>query len=264
MVGPFTFLDHLGPVSDQRLTVLPHPHIGLATLTYLFEGEVVHRDTLGNTQAIRPREVNWMVAGRGIAHSERATDATRMHMVQAWIALPEEAEEVDPGFTHLDEPELPSFEDGGARAQLLSGEAYGLASSAPSYSRHFYVAVRLAPGATMALPSTYSERAAYVARGKVRAAESSHDDGRLVVFGAHHDAVVEAVEDSDVLFLGGEPIGKRFMWWNFVSSRRERIDRAKEDWKAGRIALPPDDDREFVPLPHDSWPKPKPEPEPMS
>lgn len=260
-VGPFVFLDHMGPAS-ARMNVLPHPHIGLATLTYLFAGEVLHRDSLGNTQAIRPQEVNWMVAGRGIAHSERseAERADTMHGIQAWVALPEENEETDPGFSHFED--LPRLEDGGVHAQLLSGAAYGLTSAAPSFSPHFYVAARLARGARIALPRQHRERAAYIATGTIRFDGASYDAGQLLVAASGGEPVLTAESDADVLLLGGEPLGKRFMWWNFVSSRKERIEAAKEDWLAGRIALPTDDDREFVPLPPDL--RPKPQPEPMS
>ena len=260
MVGPFTFLDHMGPTTTA-LTVLPHPHIGIATLTYLFAGEVVHRDTLGNTQPIRPCEVNWMVSGRGIAHSERAASAPQqLHGVQAWIALPEEHEETQPGFTHLDTADLPLVSDNGVEARLLSGSAYGVKSSAPSFSPHFYVAARLKAGSRMAFPREHEERAAYIARGRVSIDNVSHADGALLVVAKGGEPVVTAETDCDLLLLGGEPLGHRYMWWNFVSSRRERIDAAKADWAAGRISLPPDDHEEFVPLPPDRKPKPKPEP----
>lgn len=262
MVGPFVFLDHMGPTS-ARMNVLPHPHIGLATLTYLFAGEVVHRDSLGNTQPIRPREVNWMVAGRGIAHSERGKDVDTMHGIQAWVALPEENEEADPGFTHLDAGQLPAIEASGVEARLLSGSAYGLTSPAPSFSPHFYVAARLARGARIALPREHRERAVYIATGAVRFGGETYGAGQLLVASAGGEPVLVADGDAEVLLLGGEPLGKRFMWWNFVSSRKARIEEAKEDWLARRIALPPGDDREFVPLPPDLRPKP-PQPEPMS
>jgi redox-sensitive bicupin YhaK (pirin superfamily) len=264
MVGPFAFLDHMGPTS-ARLNVLPHPHIGLATLTYLFDGEVLHRDSLGNAQTIRPREVNWMVAGRGIAHSERgdAAHSGTMHGIQAWVALPEENEETDPDFTHFDTHQLPRIEDTGVDARLLSGSAYGLASPAPSFSPHFYIAARLESGARIALPREHRERAAYIAAGAIRFAGETYGVGQLLVASPGGEPVLVADDDAEVLMLGGQPLGKRFMWWNFVSSRKERIEEAKEDWLAQRIALPPGDDREFVPLPPDLRPKP-PQPEPMS
>ena len=261
MVGPFTFLDHMGPAS-ARMNVLPHPHIGIATLTYLFDGEVLHRDSLGNTQAIRPQEVNWMVSGRGIAHSERteAEQVDVIHGIQAWVALPEENEETDPGFSHFDAGELPLLEDRGIDARLLSGSAYGLVSPAPSFSPHFYVAVRLDRGARIALPREHSERAVYIAEGTVQFANETYEAGQLIVASAGGEPVLLADSDASLLLLGGEPIGHRFMWWNFVSSRKERIEQAKEDWLAQRIPLPPDDNRELVPLPPDLRPKPKPEP----
>jgi redox-sensitive bicupin YhaK (pirin superfamily) len=260
MVGPFTFLDHMGPTATA-LNVLPHPHIGIATLTYLFEGHVVHRDTLGNTQPIRPREVNWMVSGRGIAHSERAAqDAGRIHGVQAWIALPEEHEEIEPSFAHLDD--LPHATDDGVEVRILSGSAYGILSPAPSLSPHFYVSARLRRGASIAFPREHAERAAYIASGTITMDGDAYAEGQLLVVEKGGEPVITADSDADLLLLGGEPLGRRYMWWNFVSSRRERIDQAKSDWLHGRIALPPDDDREFVPLPPDR--KPKPQPEPMS
>jgi redox-sensitive bicupin YhaK (pirin superfamily) len=255
MVGPFTFLDHMGPATTA-LSVLPHPHIGIATLTYLFVGDIVHRDTLGNTQAIRPREVNWMISGRGIAHSERASsDAARMHGIQAWIALPVEFEEMEPGFTHLDADQLSAV---GENARLLSGSAYGVTSPAPSLSPHFYVAVHLRAGERIALPREHRERAVYVATGAVEMGAERCGEGQLMVASPGGEPVLTALEESDVMLLGGEPVGHRFMWWNFVSSRKERIEAAKEDWRQGRIRLPPDDDREFVPLPPDLRPKPEP------
>lgn len=261
MVGPFTFLDHMGPTSasDDPLNVLPHPHIGIATLTYLFAGEAVHRDTLGNTQAIRPREVNWMVAGSGIAHSER-TELRVMHGVQAWIALPAEHEEVDPQFSHFAEAELPLLSERGVEARLVSGAAYGAVCPVHAFSPHFYVAARVGGGGRMALPREHAERAVYVATGRVEFAGQAYEPGHLIVASAGGEPVVTALADSDVLLLGGEPVGHRFMWWNFVSSRKERIEEAKEDWRAGRIALPPDDRDEFVPLPPDLRPPPKAEP----
>lgn len=264
MVGPFTFLDHMGPATVP-MNVLPHPHIGIATLTYLFDGEVLHRDSLGNTQAIRPREVNWMVSGRGIAHSERTETAqiAKLHGIQAWIALPQESEETDPGFTHLDTNELPLIEERGVDARLLSGSAYGLTSPAPSFSPHFYVAARLAKGARIALPREHPERAAYIATGAIHFDGNTYNAGQLIVAASGGEPTLLADIDADVLLLGGEPLGHRFMWWNFVSSRKERIEEAKADWLAQRIPLPPDDDREFVPLPPDLRPKP-PQPEPMS
>jgi len=261
MVGPFVFLDHMGPTS-VRMNVLPHPHIGIATLTYLFDGEVLHRDSLGNSQSIRPREVNWMIAGRGIAHSERAASVASetMHGIQAWIALPEEHEETEPGFTHLDTSDLPELRDAGAGARLLSGSAYGIVSPAPSFSPHFYVAARLTRGASVPLPREHRERAVYVASGTVRFGGETYAAGQLIVATPGGEPVVTTDGDAEVLLLGGEPLGHRFMWWNFVSSRKERIELAKEEWVAGRIPLPPGDDAEFVPLPPDLRPKPRPEP----
>ncbi len=222
MVGPFTFLDHMGPASGEagRMNVLPHPHIGIATLTYLFEGEVVHRDSLGNTQSIRPREVNWMVAGRGIAHSERVNGALEyrgsMHGIQAWVALPVEDEETAPAFSHLDEADLPLLSDTGVKARLLSGSAYGSTCPVPAFSPHFYVGARLEGGARIALPREHVERAFYVAGGTVVVSGESYEAGQLIVAASGGEPVVSTVTGADVLRLGGEPIGRRFMWWNFV------------------------------------------------
>ena len=255
MVGPFTFLDHMGPAS-VRMDVLPHPHIGISTLTYLFTGHVVHRDSLGNTQSIVPGEANWMVSGRGIAHSERA-QSDDLHGIQAWLALPESDEETPPSFTHSDAHELPLIHEHDFDARLISGSAFGLTSPARAFSPHFYLDVRLRAGARVELPRDHEERATYVVDGRLREGEA----GQLVVFESG-DAVITAEEDSMVMLLGGAPLGHRFMWWNFVSSRRERIEEAKADWEAGRIALPPDDREQWIPLPPDR--RPKPEPEPMS
>lgn len=251
MVGPFTFLDHMGPAA-VAMDVLPHPHIGISTLTYLFEGRVVHRDSLGNTQPIVPGEANWMVSGRGIAHSERG-HAQELHGIQAWLALPESDEETAPSFTHSDADELPLMHERDFDARLISGSAFGLTSPARAFSPHFYLDVRLRAGARIELPREHEERAAYVVDGRLREGEP----GQLIVF-ERGDAFITAQQPSTVMLLGGAPLGHRFMWWNFVSSRRERIEQAKHDWDAGRIALPPDDDREWVPLPPDKRPRPEP------
>jgi redox-sensitive bicupin YhaK (pirin superfamily) len=250
MVGPFTFLDHMGPAA-QGLDVAPHPHIGIATLTYLFEGEVVHHDSLGSTQPIRPGEANWMTAGRGIAHSERTGKPGPLHGIQAWLALPAEDEEVLPSFHHYED--LPTFDDDGVAGRLISGTAFGLVSPSRAFSPHFYVDVRLRAGASIDLPREHEERAAYIVSGSV----SSYGEGNLLV-GADS---LTADTDATVMLLGGTPVGKRFMWWNFVSSRKERIEQAKADWAAGRIPLPPDDADESIPLPPDLRPQ---KPEPMS
>lgn len=275
MVGPFIFLDQMGPAEfapgSDAINVRPHPHIGLSTLTYLFEGEIMHRDNTGATQAIRPGEVNWMTAGKGIVHSER-TDPLKqasggpMHGMQAWIALPEEREEMDPGFVHLDEQAQPSFEQCGLFARLVAGEAYGAKARAPVQSPLFYVHWELAEGVRTAPPpgagkaGGYAERALYVAKGEVEVGDRVFGEGRMIVLEPTAEPTVRAIRPSTVMVLGGEPVGPRVIWWNFVHSKQERIDQAKADWKAGRMTLPHEDDAEFIPLPDvPSTPEPAPE-----
>jgi redox-sensitive bicupin YhaK (pirin superfamily) len=258
MVGPFAFFDHMGPVDfppgiPRDVDVRPHPHIGLSTLTYLFTGEITHRDSVGSVQAIQPGEVNWMTAGRGITHSERFERARReggrMDGIQAWVALPAGEEECAPAFDHVGSSGLPVLAEGGAEGRLIAGTAYGLASAVPVRSPLFYLHWALASGARMALPTDFPERAAYIASGCVEAGGERFEAGRMLVFRAGTAPVVTAVEPSVIMALGGEPVGPRFIDWNFVSSSRERIAQAKSDWRAGRMKLPDFDDREFVPLP---------------
>jgi redox-sensitive bicupin YhaK (pirin superfamily) len=269
MVGPFIFFDHIGPAmfppSLPRSTdVRPHPHIGLATVTYLFAGEIVHRDSLGVHQIIRPGEVNWMTAGRGISHSERFETMREhgglIHGIQAWVALPVEHEETAPAFTHFDAHELPSSEHGGVRMRLIAGEAFGLASKVPTHSRLFYGHAELAGGASIAMPEDYSEVAVFVAEGRMTLDGSVLATGQMAVLAPGARADLRAEEAATVMLLGGEPVGQRHIYWNFVSSRQDRIEQAKADWRAQRIPLPVDDDREFIPLPEE----PRPPPEPMS
>ncbi len=260
MVGPFVFLDHMGPAQfkpGDGIDVRPHPHIGLSTVTYLFDGEVLHRDSLGFHQAIRPGEVNWMTAGRGIVHSERTDPSIRsrgglMHGMQAWAALPIEDEETEPNFVHHPETALPTLQDDGVWARLIAGSAFGLSNQVRTYSPMFYLHVELAQGARIALPPEHSERAAYVITGKTEHEGRTYSDGQLLVFTAGGEPVLTAEEDPvRLMLLGGEPLGPRFLWWNLVSSSRDRIEQAKADWKAGRFPLPPDDSAEFIPLPED-------------
>lgn len=261
MVGPFIFMDHAGPVSVQpenasSMDVLPHPHIGLSTVSYLFGGQVTHRDSLGVEQVIRPGEVNWMTAGRGIAHSERFEDPAALaggdvEMIQTWVALPEKSEEQAPTFENYKPDVLPVFTDKGVWMRLIAGNAYGLKNDVKTHSPLFYVHVLLDAGTTFPLPKEHSERAVYVVKGSIEVAGRVYMPGQMVVFTKGIDDVVNATERSTIMFLGGEPLGDRFIWWNFVSSRKERIEQAKADWKAGRIVLPPNDNREFVPLPED-------------
>jgi len=263
MVGPFIFFDHLGPVDLPRnlareADVRPHPHIGLSTVTYLFAGEIMHRDSTGVEQAIRPGEVNWMTAGSGITHSERFEKARReggsMHAIQAWVALPNEAEETAPVFSHHAGDDLPLHEEGGVWLRLLAGEAFGVRSAVKTHSPLFYAHLVLQPGARVTLPLEYSERAAYLVSGAVSVDGRELLPTQMIVFEGFAQAVLEAAAPSVLMLLGGEPVGRRFIEWNFVSSSRERLEQAKADWRAGRIKLPDADNQEFIPLPPDSHP----------
>lgn len=262
MVGPFVFLDHMGPADfapGEGVDVRPHPHIGLATVTYLFEGELLHHDNLGTVQAILPGEVNWMTAGRGIVHSERTRDAVRargirMDGIQAWVALPVEAEETEPAFAHSDA--LPAFEDAGVSGTLIAGHFHGLTAGAV-LSPLFYVHLEMRPHTRFALPDDSRERAAYVARGEIIVDGSMFPAGQMVVFGPGPAVIETAEAPARVMLLGGEPVGPRHIWWNFVSSRPERIEQAKADWQGGLMTLPPSDNGEFIPLPPEP---PKPDP----
>jgi redox-sensitive bicupin YhaK (pirin superfamily) len=237
------------------MDVRPHPHIGLSTVTYLFAGEMTHRDSVGAVMDIRPGEVNWMTAGRGITHSERfdglRKTGGRMHGLQAWVALPDQAEETDPRFDHYGIADLPAFADTGVSGRLIAGAAHGARSKVVTHSPLFYVHYTLAAGARAAAPREYAERAAYVVDGTVTAEGGTYDSGTMLVFGRGSDAAVTAVTAATVVFLGGEPVGERFIEWNFVASSRERLEQAKADWRAGRFKLPDADNREFIPLPPD-------------
>jgi redox-sensitive bicupin YhaK (pirin superfamily) len=270
MVGPFIFFDHMGPVDfpphvPRKTDVRPHPHIGLSTITYLYDGEIVHRDSVGVHQAIRPGEVNWMTAGRGISHSERFDSIRetggRLHGIQAWVALPEAAEETAPGFVHFDAAQLPSHVDHGVHIKVIAGSAYGLTSPVTTHSPLFYVHLDLQAGSTAEMCGGYSERAIYVTQGSVRIDGEQYSAGQMAVVAPGSLPAITAIEASIVMLLGGEAVGPRHIWWNFVSSSQERIEQAKADWRAGRIKLPDGDDAEFIPLPEEP---PKPSPEPMS
>jgi redox-sensitive bicupin YhaK (pirin superfamily) len=267
MVGPFVFFDHMGPVDfapgvPRSVDVRPHPHIGLGTVTYLFDGEIMHRDSVGSEQAIRPGEVNWMIAGRGITHSERFEHARReggrMHGIQAWVALPERDEEMAPSFHHHGIDELPAFTERGARGRLIAGAAYGASSGVETRSPLFYVHWDLEHGATAELPDAHEERAVYVAAGAVETDGQVLGAGEMAVFAPKGPERVRALEQSIVMMLGGAHIGERFIEWNFVSSSKERIEQAKADWRAGRMKLPDLDHDEFIPLPADPAPPPNP------
>jgi len=265
MVGPFAFFDHFGPIEfapgiPRSVDVRPHPHIGLSTVTYLFDGEIMHRDSIGSEQAIRPGEVNWMTAGSGITHSERFERARReggkMHGLQAWVGLPKEFEETVPGFNHHGADDLPTYQSGGLWARLIAGEAFGAKAAVRTHSPLFYVHWNLDAGAQAQLESRYPERAAYIVSGSVDVEGATYEGGKLLVFAPGAPVLFTAVTPAVVMLLGGEPIGARYIEWNFVSSSRERIEQAKADWRTGRMKLPVHDDAEFIPLPHDTAPAP--------
>jgi len=259
MVGPFIFFDHMGPVDlapglDRALDVRAHPHIGLSTVSYLFYGEMMHRDSLGYEQPIRPQEVNWMTAGSGITHSERFEHARavgdRLHGIQAWVALPTEFEESAPSFTHHAGRDLPQWEDAGVVGHLIAGTAYGLTASAKTHSPLFYAHLEMEPGAVAEVPADYKERAVYIAAGAIEMHGARYEAGQMVVLGAG-SSHFEAEMRSTIMLLGGEPVGERFIFWNFVSSSKDRLAQAASDWRAGRMKLPDADSAEFIPLPED-------------
>lgn len=258
MVGPFIFFDRMGPHSlpapiPERTDVRPHPHIGLSTVTYLFEGEMTHRDSTGATQVIHPGALNWMTAGTGITHSERF-DGMRerggaMDGIQSWVAVPQENEEDAPSFDHYAAEALPAIDDDGVTMRIIAGSAYGLRSPAKTHSPLFYVHAELNAGARIKLPHEYEERAAYVARGSIEIGGTRCEAGQMPVVTQGAAPMLTALEDCRLMLLGGDRLGPRHIWWNFVSSRKDRIAQAAADWRAGRIALPPTDDAEFIPLP---------------
>jgi redox-sensitive bicupin YhaK (pirin superfamily) len=256
-VGPFVFFDYFGPVDfapGHGIDVRPHPHIGLATITYLFDGSQVHRDNLGNVQEIVPGDVNWMTAGRGIAHSERTgpdvrARGHRMHGIQSWVGLPQANEEDPPSFQHVAQEKLPTREEDGVWLRLVTGKAYGLASPVAVPMEIFYAEARLRAGSRIALPEDYAERGAMVVGGAVEAGGARHEDGAMIVFEAGEPAEIRADGEARVMLLGGAPLdGHRHVWWNFVSSSMDRIEKAKIDWKAGNFARIPGE-TEFIPLP---------------
>lgn len=257
-VGPFIYLDELGPLElapGRGLDVPPHPHIGLATVTYLFEGEFQHRDSLGTLQVIRPGEINWMTAGRGIVHSERTgPDArragSRMHGLQIWVALPRAHEEDEPAFQHVAAGALPELERDGARLRVLAGSAFGVTSPVRTLSPLVYVDASLAAGAELEPPAQVTERAVYVVSGELACAAERAGPGRMLVLARGARVRLRALADTRAVLIGGEPLdGERHIDWNFVSSSRERIERARADWQARRFPPIPGDDLEFVPLP---------------
>jgi redox-sensitive bicupin YhaK (pirin superfamily) len=256
MVGPFIFFDHLGPAMfppGKGVDVRPHPHINLATVTYLFEGALMHRDSLGSIQEIRPGEVNWMTAGRGIVHSERSPDRERsqestLHGIQTWVALPDEHEETEPSFEHYPAIDLPRWESEGIAFTLIAGTAYGRTSPVQTFSPTIYLDVQLAPGSEFTLPHDYSEQAIYTVTPGLSIEGTAIDRHRLAMLKPGADVAIAAESAARCMVIGGEPVGDRLKWWNFVSSRSERIERAKRDWQQGRFDGVPGE-TEFIPLP---------------
>lgn len=258
LVGPFIFFDHMGPAEfgpGQGMDIRPHPHIGLATVTYLFEGEILHRDSLGSHQAIRPGDINWMTAGRGIVHSERTSpelrkSGSRTHGLQLWVALPLADEETAPEFHHHPADTLPALEREGARIRVLAGTAYGETSPVRTFSSLFYVDVTMPAGCSLPIPPDHEERAVYVVEGAIGCGGQQAAPGRMLVFEQGAEVVLHAESNSRVVLVGGAPLdGQRHIFWNFVSSSKERIEQAKRDWKEQRFSKVPGDEVEFIPLP---------------
>lgn len=263
MVGPFIFFDQMGPaefVTEQGMDVRPHPHIGLATITYLYEGAIFHRDSLGNSLEIAPGAVNWMVAGRGISHSERTSperrrQGERLFGIQTWVALPDQYEDTAPAFEHAPRNDLPFLEDEGKQVRLILGSLFGERAPVKTFSEMFYADVALAEGARIPLPAEHEDRAIYVVEGTIDIAGEQHSAGQMMVFRPGDEITVTAASSSRLMMLGGETLsGPRYIWWNFVASSQDRIDDAKAawaagDWEHGRFQLPPDDRDEFIPLP---------------
>lgn len=258
MVGPFTFFDQMGAAvfgPGEGFDVRPHPHIGLATVTYLFDGEIIHRDSLGSHQPIRPGDINWMTAGRGIVHSERTAQEHRdngssLHGLQLWVALPLSHEEAEPSFFHHPGHTLPERDHRGVKLRVLAGSAYGMTSPVEIASPLFYVAATMSAGSELSLPEGHRERALYVVDGALRCGATAAEPGRMLVFTEDARATLRAETPSRVVLLGGAPLdGERYIDWNFVSSSRERIEQAKQDWREGRFPEVPGDEDEWIPLP---------------
>ncbi|MGH6946615.1 MAG: pirin family protein [Kiloniellales bacterium] len=256
-VGPFVFFDQMGRAElapGNGIDVRPHPHIGLSTITWLFEGEILHRDSLGSLQAIRPGEVNWMTAGRGIVHSERSPEIARrnggpLFGIQAWLALPKAHEEIEPNFAHHDAEELPTIAEPGSRLVLIAGRGWGREAPVEVFSDTLYAEARLASGASLTLPAAAPQRALYLLSGAIEIAGTRFAPGEMIVLKPGHEVVLRAQSETLAMVLGGAPLdGPRHLWWNFVSSSKDRIERAKSDWKEGRFPPVPGDD-DFIPLP---------------
>ncbi|MBY8977529.1 pirin family protein [Rhodobacteraceae bacterium NNCM2] len=258
MVGPFIFLDQMGPaefLTDQGIDVRPHPHVNLATVTYLLEGEILHRDSLGTEQAIRPGAVNWMKAGRGIVHSERTSEVLkrsgqRLFGLQTWVALPKDQEETAPAFHHHPEGEMPVIEDGPLRLRLLAGAMHGARSPLRTASETLYADITLAAGGTFEVEPSHDERAVYILTGTAGIEGVEHTGGRLLILSPGAPVTITAIEATRLMVFGGDPMeGPRYIWWNFVSSRPERIEQAREEWRQGRFDTVPGDESDFIPLP---------------
>jgi redox-sensitive bicupin YhaK (pirin superfamily) len=258
MVGPFIFFDHFGPAvfdAGKGIDVRPHPHIGLATVTFLFDGEIVHRDSLGTALAIRPGAVNWMTAGRGIVHSERTapdhrSGGERLHGLQCWVAMPAGDEEIDPSFAHHDQAELPIVAEDGKSVRIVVGSLYGKRSPVPTLSDTIFADATLAPGAVLPVDADTEERAIYIVSGEIDIAGDRFASGQLLILRPGDPIAVTAASEARVVLVGGAAMdGPRHIWWNFVSSRKERIEQAKADWKQKRFDTVPGDDAEFIPLP---------------
>ncbi|MBD2260556.1 pirin family protein [Pseudanabaena sp. FACHB-2040] len=258
MVGPFIFFDHLGPATfppGKGVDVRPHPHINLATVTYLFEGVFLHRDSVGSVQEIHPGAVNWMTAGRGIVHSERSPDSARtqestLHGIQTWVALPDEHEETDPWFRHHPAADLPTWEEGGVTFTLIAGAAFGRTSPVQTFSPMIYIDAQMSPGAQFKLPSNYSEQAVYSVTPGLALNSTPLAQHRLAVLASGATVEIGCNGSARCIIVGGEPVGPRIKWWNFVSSRRDRIEQAKRDWQEGRFDPVPQE-TEFIPLPEE-------------
>lgn len=264
MVGPFIFFDEMGPEilsPGKGLDVAPHPHIGLATITYLFKGEILHRDSLGSKQAIHPGAVNWMTAGSGIAHSERTPQELRkvgseLFGIQSWIALPAKNEETPPTFSHYEADKLPYLEDHGTEIRIIAGSLYGEKSPVVTFSEMFYADVHLNESSELQIPAEYEERAVFIVGGslKLPPKKETFTAGQLIICKPGSEIIARADSKSaHLMLLGGQSIGKRHIWWNFVSSTKERIEQGKEDWKAGRFGKIPKE-TEFIPLPEEPRP----------
>jgi len=258
MVGPFIFFDQFGPVlmkAGQGMDVRPHPHIGLSTVTWVYDGVIQHKDSLGFDQPIRPGELNWMTAGKGIVHSERTPPMERsagqkVFGIQSWVALPKIHEDVAPKFEHVEDAALPLLTDRGRSVRVIAGSMFGAQSPVKTHSDLFYADVILEAGARLPLPAEHEERGIYISEGSLTIAGDRHEAGRLLVFKAGDEITLSTETGARFMMLGGEPMdGPRYIWWNFVSSSKEKLEAAKDDWKRARFSIVPGDEKEFIPLP---------------